>query len=223
MGNFTKETLELLNQYRKECKNFEAMKQVFESLAISEDSDDVVATYCDKYEDNRNLYDIVNSMYDKYPFFFEMVHETMGSQYIDYEALYERALNFQLDLKYNPDEYNLIVLALKNGFFTVHDKEEEIKNINRRLIELSKVGKARVIGTVNFFTDSLVDVSKKFANHVIDVVEVDRDKFDREMKDAGSRFNQIKDDGYRTTKKVLNRGTKRLIKVLEKVVDKTEK
>ena len=223
MENFTKETLELLSKYHKECKSFVEMKKVFESLVIREDCDDVVATYCDKYEDNRNLYDIVNSMYDKYPFFFEMVHETMESQDIYYGALYERALNFQLDLKYNPDEYNLIVLALKIGFFTVHDKEEEIKNINRRFIELSKVGKARVIGTVNSFTDSLVDVSKKFANHVIDVVEVDRDKFDREMKDAGSRFDQIKEDGYRTTRKALNKGTKKLIKVLERVVEKTEK
>lgn len=223
MENFTKETLEFLNKYRKECKNFTTMKKVFESIVIREDHDDVVATYCDKYEDNRNLYDIVNAMYDKYPFFFEMVHETMGSQEVDYETLYEQALNFQLDLKYNSDEYNLIVLALKNGFFKVHDKEEEIKKINRRFIELSKVGKARVIGNVNSFTGAVADVSKRFANHVIDVIEVDRDEFNRQMEDVHLRSEQFRDEGYRATKEVLNKGTKKLIKVLEKVVEKTEK
>ncbi len=222
MENFTKETLELLSKYHKECKSFVEMKKVFESLVIREDCDDVVATYCDKYEDNRNLYDIVAEMYDKYPFFFEMVHQmTIGSQVTNYGVFCEQARNFQIDLE--DEEYNLIVLALNNGFFTVKDKEEKIQEMNRRFRELSRVGTARVIGTVNSFTDAVTDASKRFTNHVIDVIEVDRDEFDKQMNDASLRFEQLKDDGYRMTKKALNKGTKKLIKVLEKVVEKTEK
>lgn len=218
MENFTKETLGLLKKYREECKYFACMKNAFEELVTRDDNFDAIATYCDKREDNRPVYEIVDQLYDKHPLYFELIRYNYDG---NYEVACERAIDEYIGLE--NDEYNLILLALNNGFFDIHDKEEEIKSMDRRFRELSKVGKAKVVGTVNSFTDAVVDTSKRFANHVIDVVEVDRDKFDREMKDAGSRFDQIKEDGYRTTRKALNKGTKKLIKVLERVVEKTEK
>ena len=217
-----KEIFNAIQEIKNYNESFNSTKAVFENLIIKNDDLGVLVNYCDKEENNNHPYEIIKVLYEKYPNFFEVCQSELHDKYIKInDSIF--ALARINEKSVTDEEYELMKLAIKNGFLIVMREEENLQKSIFHFKELLQPSKAEISDALVVAKEVLKDLSGVFINSVIDTIEVDRDEFQKQMADSKNRYDEFLDSSSEYTKKMINTGSKKLIRVLEKVVEKTEK
>lgn len=217
-----KELFNAIQDIKNYNERFNSTKVVFESLIIKNDDLGVLANYCDKEENNSHPYEIIKLLYEKYPSFFEVCQSELHDKYVKInDSIFALA---RINEKFITDEeYELMKLAINNGFLIVMREEENLQKSVLHLKKTLQSGKAEISDTLVVAKEEIKELSGIFINSIIDTMEVDRDEFQKQMTDSKNRYDEFLNSSSEYTKKMINTSSKKLIRVLEKIAEKTEK
>ena len=210
-----KELFNAIQDIKNYNERFNSTKVVFESLIIKNDDLGVLANYCDKKENNSHPYEIIKLLYEKYPSFFEVCQSELHDKYVK--------INDSIFALARINEYELMKLAINNGFLIVMREEENLQKSVLHLKKTLQSGKAEISDTLVVAKEEIKELSGIFINSIIDTMEVDRDEFQKQMTDSKNRYDEFLNSSSEYTKKMINTSSKKLIRVLEKIAEKTEK
>ena len=203
----------ILKEYRKALTDYKELIQVFEEAVCEFDVDNLLAEYNNQEHSMKSIFEIATNFFDEREGLLDALRER--------NEVYPGSCDRHLLVDDVRDMFGLTdqdcemaTLLLDAGYFAVCCYEDDLVDAKGR------------VDAVNFAEHELrSERRQEFLENLSDIAKEKTSNFNERMEARGESLKisllSFGDDCKRTSKKVINKGSKKLIKTLEKIVEKT--
>ena len=203
----------ILKKYREVLTDYKDLIQIFEEAICEFDVDNLLAEYNDQEHSMKSIFEIATSFFDEREGLLDALRERNEV----YPGNCDRHLLVD-DVRdmfgLTDQDCEMAALFLDAGYLAICAYEDDLVNAKGR------------VDAVNFAEGELRSAKRQeFLENLADRTREKTSAFSENMEAKGESLKisliSFGDDCKRTGKKVINKSSRRLIKTLEKVVEKT--
>lgn len=203
----------ILKKYREALTDYKDLIQIFEEAICEFDVDNLLAEYNDQEHSMKSIYEIATSFFDERKGLLDALRERNEV----YPGNCDRHLLVD-DVRdmfgLTDQDCDMATLLLDAGYLAVCAYEDDLFDAKGR-VDASKFAERELRSAKRQeFWEDLANRTKEKTNDFSEKMEAQGESLKISLISFGN-------DCKRTSKRVINKGSRRLIKTLEKVVEKT--